>query len=155
MRRKLAALLLCLLLVFQLSPVPSGAAETVYFTAVNKNVLTLSDDTMPFWSGGYLYVPSTIFTGVGRDLGVSYYPNIARQTVLLYVDKTVYSSLVFDLNKDYAIDNEGNLYFHSVTTRSMRSRIVSDVCWLITCRRTVFSFRSTVLPSASSTSLTI
>ena len=74
MRRKLAALLLCLLLVFQLSPVPSGAAETVYFTAVNKNVLTLSDDTMPFWSGGYLYVPSTIFTGVGRDLGVSYYP---------------------------------------------------------------------------------
>ena len=63
MRRKLAALLLCLLLVFQLSPVPSGAAETVYFTAVNKNVLTLSDDTMPFWSGGYLYVPSTIFTG--------------------------------------------------------------------------------------------
>ena len=97
--------------VFQLSPVPSGAAETVYFTAVNKNVLTLSDDTMPFWSGGYLYVPSTIFTGVGRDLGVSYYPNIARQTVLLYVDKTVYSSLVFDLNKDYAIDNEGNLYF--------------------------------------------
>ena len=27
MRQKLAALLLCLLLVFQLSPVPSGAAE--------------------------------------------------------------------------------------------------------------------------------
>lgn len=117
MRQKLAALLLCLLLVFQLSPVPSGAAETVYFTAVNKNVLTLSDDTMPFWSGGYLYVPSTIFTGVGRDLGVSYYPNIARQTVLLYVDKTVYSSLVFDLNKDYAIDNEGNLYFQKPIQR--------------------------------------
>ena len=117
MRRKLAALLLCLLLVFQLSPVPSGAAETVYFTAVNKNVLTLSDDTMPFWSGGYLYVPSTIFTGEGRDLGVSYYPNIARQTVLLYVDKTVYSSLVFDLNKDYAIDNEGNLYFQKPIQR--------------------------------------
>ena len=117
MRRKFAALLLCLLLVFQLSPVPSGAAETVYFTAVNKNVLTLSDDTMPFWSGGYLYVPSTIFTGVGRDLGVSYYPNIARQTVLLYVDKTVYRSLVFDLNKDYAIDNEGNLYFQKPIQR--------------------------------------
>ena len=83
----------------------------MYFTAVNKNVLSLSDATMPFWSGGYLYVPSTIFTGVGRDLGVSCYPNIAKQTVLLYVDDTIYSSLVFDLNKDYAIDNEGNLYF--------------------------------------------
>ena len=111
MRRKLAALLLCLLLVFQMSAVPSEAAGTVYFTAVNKNVLSLSDATMPFWSGGYLYVPSTIFTGVGRDLGVSYYPNIAKQTVLLYVDDTIYSSLVFDLNKDYAIDNEGNMYF--------------------------------------------
>ena len=117
MRRKLAALLLCLLLVFQLSAVPSGAAGTVDFTAVNKNVLSLSDATMPFWSGGYLYVPSTIFTGVGRDLGVSYYPNIAKQTVLLYVDDTIYSSLVFDLNKDYAIDNEGNMYFQKPIQR--------------------------------------
>ena len=111
MRRRLAALVLCLLAVFQLSASPTRAAEDVYFTAVNKNVLSLSDATMPFWSGGYLYVPSTIFTGVGRDLGVSCYPNIAKQTVLLYVDDTIYSSLVFDLNKDYAIDNEGNLYF--------------------------------------------
>ena len=111
MKRKLAALFLCLLMVFQITAVPSEAAGTVYFTAVNKNVLALSDATMPFWSGGYLYVPSTIFTGVGRDLGVSYYPNIAKQTILLYVDDTVYRSLVFDLNKDYAIDNEGNLYF--------------------------------------------
>ena len=117
MRRKLAALLLCLLLVFQMSAVPSEAAGTVYFTAVNKNVLSLSDATMPFWSGGYLYVPSTIFTGVGRDLGVSYYPNIAKQTVLLYVDDTIYSSLVFDLNKDYAIDNEGNMYFQKAIQR--------------------------------------
>ena len=100
-----------------MSAVPSEAAGTVYFTAVNKNVLSLSDATMPFWSGGYLYVPSTIFTGVGRDLGVSYYPNIAKQTVLLYVDDTIYSSLVFDLNKDYAIDNEGNMYFQKPIQR--------------------------------------
>ena len=117
MKRKLAALFLCLLMVFQITAVPSEAAGTVYFTAVNKNVLALSDATMPFWSGGYLYVPSTIFTGVGRDLGVSYYPNIAKQTVLLYVDDTIYSSLVFDLNKDYAIDNEGNMYFQKPIQR--------------------------------------
>ena len=117
MRRKLTALVLCLLLVFQLAPVPSEAAGSVYFTAVNKNVLPLSDETMPFWSGGYLYVPSTIFTGVGRDLGVSYYPNIGKQTILLYVDDTIYSSLVFDVNKDYAIDNEGNMYFQKPIQR--------------------------------------
>ena len=117
MRRKLAALALCLVLVFQMAPVPSEAAGSVYFTAVNKNVLPLSDETMPFWSGGYLYVPSTIFTGVGRDLGVSYYPNIGRGTILLYVDNVIYSSLVFDVNKDYAIDNEGNLYFQKPIQR--------------------------------------
>ena len=117
MRRKLAALALCLVLVFQMAPVPSEAAGSVYFTAVNKNVLSLSDETMPFWSGGYLYVPSTIFTGVGRDLGVSYYPNIGRGTILLYVDDTIYSSLVFDVNKDYAIDNEGNMYFQKAIQR--------------------------------------
>ena len=111
MKRKLAALVLCLVVVFQLSSAPTQAVGTVYFTAVNKNVLTLSDATMPFWSGGYLYVPSSIFTGVGRDLGVSCYSNIAQNTVLLYVDSTIYSSLVFDLNKDYAIDNDGNMYF--------------------------------------------
>ena len=117
MRRKLAALALCLVLVFQMAPVPSEAAGSVYFTAVNTNVLPLSDETMPFWSGGYLYVPSTIFTGVGRDLGVSYYPNIGKQTILLYVDDTIYSSLVFDVNKDYAIDNEGNMYFQKPIQR--------------------------------------
>ena len=110
MKKRMAAALLCLLLVFQLTA-PTQATGDVYFTAVNKNVLSLSDATMPFWSGGYLYVPSSIFTGVGRDLGVSYYPNLAKQTVLLYVDDPIYSSLVFDLNKDYAIDNEGNMYF--------------------------------------------
>ena len=117
MRRKLAALALCLVLVFQMAPVPSEAAGSVYFTAVNKNVLSLSDETMPFWSGGYLYVPSTIFTGVGRDLGVSYYPNIGRGTILLYVDNVIYSSLVFDVNKDYAVDNEGNMYFQKAIQR--------------------------------------
>ncbi|MFR3921550.1 MAG: hypothetical protein ACLTYN_05775 [Dysosmobacter welbionis] len=82
MRRKLAALLLCLLLVFQLSPVPSGAAETVYFTAVNKNVLTLSDDTMPSGPAAICMCPalsSLAWAGSGRVL----LPNIARQTVLL------------------------------------------------------------------------
>ena len=115
--KKLAALALCLLAVVQMSAPPARAAGDVYFTAVNKNVLTRSDATMPFWSGGYLYVPSSIFSGTGRDLGVAYYPNLAKQTVLLYVDDTIYSSLVFDVNKDYVIDNEGNLYFQPAIQR--------------------------------------
>ena len=33
------------------------------------------------------------------------------------MDDTIYSSLVFDVNKDYAIDNEGNMYFQKAIQR--------------------------------------
>ena len=33
------------------------AAGNVYLTAVNENLLELTSDTMPTWSGGALYVP--------------------------------------------------------------------------------------------------
>ena len=49
MRRKLAALLLCLLLVFQLSPVPSGAAETAILVACE--LTKLPDDGAAFFGG--------------------------------------------------------------------------------------------------------
>ena len=68
MKRRIAALVLCLLFLFQLPPVPAKAAERVYFTAVGSYVLPLSDNTMPFWSGGYVYVPSSIFTGASTAL---------------------------------------------------------------------------------------
>ena len=77
MRRKLLAALACAALLIQLS-VPAGAAGTVYFTAVNMNVLELSDATMPFWSDGYLYVPGSVFSGYSKDLGVSYSYNAAK-----------------------------------------------------------------------------
>ena len=72
MKRRAAALLLCLLLAFQLSLSPARAADRVYFTAAGSYILPLSDNTMPFWSGGYVYIASSIFTGRGREaLGVS------------------------------------------------------------------------------------
>ena len=47
------------------------AETTVYFTAVNDQLLPdLSDGTMPFWSGGRLYVPYTAIAGT--DLGLFY-----------------------------------------------------------------------------------
>lgn len=113
MRRRIIALGACLLLIIQMTAIPAGAAETVYFTAVNRNVLELSDSTMPFWSGGYLYVPTSIFTGVGKDLGVGMVQSLnpEKPTVTLYGGDAEFHSLVFDLNKDYAVDDEGNMYF--------------------------------------------
>ena len=113
MRRRIIALAACALLLAQMAAVPAGAAETVYFTAVNRNVLELSDSTMPFWSGGYLYVPTSVFTGVGKDLGVGMVQSLnpEKPTVTLYGGDAEFHSLVFDLNKDFAVDDEGNLYF--------------------------------------------
>ena len=62
--KRFLCLLLVLLMVFSLTPSETRAETTVYFTAVNDQLLPdLSDETMPFWSGGRLYVPSTVITG--------------------------------------------------------------------------------------------
>ena len=41
-------------------PIPASAAN-LYFTAINNSVAPLSSNTMPFWSGGAIYVPYSIF----------------------------------------------------------------------------------------------
>ncbi len=118
MRRKLLAALFCAVLAVQLA-VPAGAAGSVYFTAVNKNVLELSDATMPFWSGGYLYVPSSLFTGSNRDLqvGLTATGSGGGTTLLLYGGSAEFQTLSFDLSKDYAVDKDGNMYFQKAIQR--------------------------------------
>ena len=56
MRKRAAALVLCLLLMLQITAPSVRAEQSVYFVAVGSNVLPLTDATMPFWSGGYLYI---------------------------------------------------------------------------------------------------
>lgn len=115
-KEKWAALVLALALLVQPLLLPAQAAPTVYFTAVNDYVLELSDDTMPFWSGGYLYLPSTIFTGsVGRQLGISYSRYVNRQTVILYSSDT--HALIFDLANNTTKDNQGNAYAQTAILR--------------------------------------
>ena len=78
MGKRLAALLFCLALLFQ-AMIPSAyALRSIYFTAAGNEVLPLEDGKMPLWYNGYLYLPSTIFTGrVNRSLDVAYLPNTA------------------------------------------------------------------------------
>lgn len=56
--KRLLCLLLTVLMLCSLVPETTLADTTVYFTAVNDQLLSLSDDTMPFWSGGRLYFPA-------------------------------------------------------------------------------------------------
>ena len=102
MKRRVFAMLLCLLLAFQLSFPPVRAAERVYFTAVGSYALPLSDNTMPFWSGGYVYIASSIFTGAAREtLGVSQVFNSDQGRLVLYSGGR---SLTYTLSANCALD---------------------------------------------------
>lgn len=100
------AFALALLLALALLPTAGEAVlSDVYFTAINEQLLDLSSDTMPFWSGGMLYVPSRVFTET--DLGVSYVRNNTMGLVMLYTNRV---DLRFDLEAQTAYDKRGNVY---------------------------------------------
>ena len=66
---------------------------------------------MPFWSGGYLYIASSIITGSVRDiLDISCIRNQNQKRLVLYSVKDA-ESLFFEWEKDYATDKEGNVYY--------------------------------------------
>nr|WP_325195603.1 hypothetical protein [uncultured Oscillibacter sp.] len=114
MRKKLAAFLLCALLVFQMAVPPARAANTVYFVVAGVEVQPISDQTMPFWSGGYLYIPASLFTGAARKtLGISCVSS--SQTVILYSGGD--HSLIFDLNESFTQDSEGNISYPGAIQR--------------------------------------
>ena len=122
MKRRVMALLCAALLVFQLAASPARAAETVYFTAINDNLLPLSDSNMPFWSNGYLYVDSSIFTLVantpGKALGIYRSLNTAKQLLVLSSDKDVLKLLLFDLSAGTVQDNQGISYYPPAIQRN-------------------------------------
>lgn len=118
MKRRIMTLALCALLVFQLSLPPARAADRVYFTAVGSYVLPLSDNTMPFWSGGYVYVASSIFSGTGREsLNVSQVLDSGLEWVVLY-SGTGGRSLTFNLSANCALDNDGAAYYPGAVLRN-------------------------------------
>ena len=115
-KRRVTGLLLAAVLVFTLG-VPLWAerplaAESVYFTAVNENVCPLNDETMPFWSGGTLYVPSPVLSSY--DLGLSYVRDTSAQTAILYNSRKV---LEFDLTGGGANNKMGTYYSASAISR--------------------------------------
>ena len=103
-KRRIAALL-CAFLLFGLTS-RAVSHDELYFVAVENMVLPLTDDTMPFWHDGYLYISSDVFTGIVRDtLGISRAK--IWDGVLLYRGE---DSLLFQRNHPYAQDTEQNTY---------------------------------------------
>ena len=111
-KKKLAAVVFALLMLVQtVPPTEAQAAKNVYFTAINDNILPLSDETMPFWWGGYLYIAGSVFTGYVREnTGISYTYNASKQMAALYASGKSGKSLAFNLNTGYTQDHQGNIY---------------------------------------------
>lgn len=144
--RKWTALMLSLLLVFQLAAPPRAeAANYVCFVAAGENVLPLSDATMPFWNGGYLYIASSIFTSSTREaLNIRYVRSDKDKTVVLY-NNSASKVLCFEWEKNYAYDVDGNIFYPGAVYRNGQAFVpVSLVAQFFGLQYSVNKVNSTV-----------
>ena len=104
---------LAVLALFLATSAPASAAN-LYFTGLNDTVAPLTSDSMPFWSGGTLYVPYTVFDSsrneVGISLGLVTSYNRTNQTVTFYNLRQI---LTFDLNTGNCRDELGGAVYSS------------------------------------------
>lgn len=110
-KRGLCALL-TLLLLASLAPAPSAAADTVFFLAANEQLLPLNDETMPFWLGGMIYVPSTLADGT--DLGLHYSLSRDRMSAVVYKQR---DAITFDLVSGGSKNSNNQVYSASAAIR--------------------------------------
>ena len=86
--KRLLSLLLGVLMLCTLLPPRASAAPTLYFTAVNDRMCDLSDETMPFWQNGLLYVAGATVDSPD-DLGIRYSYNQEKSVAILYKGQRV------------------------------------------------------------------
>ena len=114
----MAGVLLCALLVFQMAAVPARADEPVYFLAAGNEVQPVTDQTMPFWAGGYLYIPATVFTGsVRRALGVTCV-RVGTNDAVILQQNDASDYLVFEVSQNYAKDMNGKISYPGAILRN-------------------------------------
>lgn len=116
MKKRWAALVLCLLLILPMGLLPVHAAGDVYFVGAEENILPLSDATMPFWNGYYLYISPSVFADAARDsLKIATSQGSDGSWVALYWGSR---ALLFKKGVNYAEDQDGKLYFPGAVERN-------------------------------------
>ncbi|MBO4913972.1 MAG: hypothetical protein J5449_02095 [Oscillospiraceae bacterium] len=103
--RRLFCFVFALLMLVSVAPERGRAADTVIFTAANEKIYPLSDETMPFWSGGTIYVPQDVL--VDNDFNIRYNRNRERNTVVLYQMRI---GLIFDLSSGTAETQDSQIF---------------------------------------------
>ncbi len=109
--------LLCTLLIFSLvctaCVIPGSGASDIIFVAVNDTIPSaLNEASMPFYSGGTLYLPYTVFNN--SALGVVPTYNTLEKTLTL---ATQSRQLLFSLSSATAVDENGTSYDEAALTR--------------------------------------
>lgn len=121
MGKRAMALVCCLLMALQLSLVPARAAEEeVYFVAAGIDILPLSEGTMPFWAGGYLYIPASIFSGAVREaLGIEFI-YVEASKIAIMSDKFGSGDriLLFGMGENHAVDGTGAISYPGAQWRN-------------------------------------
>ncbi len=134
MSRRLICLILVLLLAALLVLPASGAAQLA-FVAVNDTIpLTLSSGELPFYSGGMLYVPYTVFNTSSLGFYPSYTPDTGTLTLFSRNQRLVYDisgGTVTDENKlvQYipAISRNGTIFLPAAFSANHFGVQVSDL----------------------------
>lgn len=104
--KKCGTFLLALMMAFTLIRQDGNTTqEEIFFSAANDQILELTGDTMPFYSGGVLYISSKFFEGT--DIGVRYVRNNSMGLAVLYSPKT---DLRFHLVNLTVCDKYGTAY---------------------------------------------
>lgn len=118
-KRAVAALCACLLAascVLSLFGSARASRNDVYFTVVNDKVLELRGDTMPFFSGGEVYVPYTVFDPNSTEIGLGVFATYGSNTVMLYSRSA--DALMFDLAADTAMTAGGRTFSKTAIRRN-------------------------------------
>lgn len=118
MKQRIWCAVLCAFLLFQLAVPQASAAESVYFVATEEQVQPLSDETMPFWSKGYLYISCSVFSNPNwQSLGILCAYNNSKTTAVVY-SNVKRAALIFDTDANFTEDVDGNIIYPGAIRRN-------------------------------------
>ncbi len=124
MKKRLLSLLLILVALINLSG-PAEAESDIAFLAVNDTLpYALNADTMPFYSGGILYIPYNIFE-IATTLGVWVSYNPTSMTLVLF-NKS--EKLFFDIALGLVTDEDDDTYEMGIIVRNGMAFIPANFC---------------------------